>query len=142
MTIVDMLLKVIVTSMADSIIYKNHCTPQEKLSFASGDRWYLDSDCGRKLTGNCESKSTSIGTPVTGTYSSTISLSDVKFLHIKNTDTSGSSLLFLDIGSTGARIKLSAGQSFSSDLGATASDSITVAITAGGTPSYEYIKGS
>jgi len=29
--------------------YKNHCTPQEQI--ASGGRWYLDSDCGRKLTG-------------------------------------------------------------------------------------------
>ena len=54
--------------MADRIIYKNHCTPQEQLAFAGGSRYYLDSDCGRKLTGNCESKSTSIGTPVTGKY--------------------------------------------------------------------------
>ena len=29
--------------------YKNHCTPQEQI--ADGGRWYLDSDCGRKLTG-------------------------------------------------------------------------------------------
>ena len=128
--------------MADRIIYKNHCTPQEKLGFAGGDRWYLDSDCSRKLTGGCESKSTSINTPVTGTFSSTINLSSVEFIHVKNTDTSGSDYLLLNIGSMGALIKLSPGESFSSDIGSTASDSTTVAITASGTPDFEYIKGA
>ena len=128
--------------MADRIIYKNHCTPQEKLGFAGGDRWYLDSDCSRKLTGGCESKSSSINTPVTGTFSGTISLSSVKFIHVKNTDTSGSDYLLLNIGSMGALIKLSPGESFSSDVGSTASDSTTVAITASGTPDFEYIKGA
>ena len=128
--------------MADRIIYKNHCTPQEKLAFAGGDRYYLDSDCGRKLTGNCESKSTSIGTPVTGTFSSTISLTSVKFIHVKNTDISGSDYLLINIGSMGAVIRLNYGESFSSDLGATASDTIAVIVTASGTPDYEYIVGA
>ena len=128
--------------MADRIIYKNHCTPQEKLSFSGGDRWYLDSDCGRKLTGNCQSKSTSINIPVTGTFSSTINLTSVKFIHIKNTDTSGSNYLLVNVGSMGAVIKLSPGESFSSDICSTASDSTTVAITASGTPNFEYIKGA
>ena len=128
--------------MADRIVYKNHCTPQEKLGFAIKDRWYLDSDCGRKLTGDCVSKSTSIGVPVTGTYSGTITLTSVRFLHVKNTDTSGSDYLLINLGAKGARIKLSAGESFSSDLGATTSDSLGVVITASGTPDYEYIKGA
>jgi len=128
--------------MADRIIYKNHCTPQEKLAFAGGDRWYLDSDCGRKLTGIAESKSTSIGTPVTGTFSSTISLTSVKFIHVKNTDTSGSDYLLINIDSMGAVIRLNYGESFSSDVGATGSDATTVAITASGTPDFEYIKGA
>ena len=128
--------------MADRIIYKNHCTPQEKLAFASGDRWYLDSDCGRKLTGNCESKSTSIGTPVTGTFSSTISLTSVQFIYVKNTDTSGSNYLLLNIGGMGAVIRLNYGESFSSDVGDDSADNTTVAITASGTPNFEYIQGS
>ena len=128
--------------MADRILYKNHCTPQEKLGFASGDRYYLDSDCGRKLTGNCISKSTSIGTPVTGTFSSTISLTSVKFVYVKNTDTSGSDYLLLNIGSMGAVIRLNYGESFASDVGDDASDNTTVAITASGTPDFEYIQGS
>ena len=134
--------------MADRIIYKNHCTPQEQLAFAGGSRYYLDSDCGRKLTGNCISKSTSIGAPVTGTFSSTINsssdsdLGSAKFIHVKNTDTSGSDYLLLNIGSMGALIKLSYGESFSSDVGSTASDTTTVIITASGTPDYEYIVGT
>ena len=128
--------------MADRIIYKNHCTPQEKLGFATGDRWYLDSDCGRKLTGNCISKSTSIGTPVTDTFSGTISLTSVKFIYVKNTDISGSDYLLLNIGSMGAVIRLNYGESFASDVGDDSSDSTTVAITASGTPDFEYIQGS
>ena len=130
--------------MADRIIYKNHCTPQAELAFAGGSRYYLDSDCGRKLTGSCESKSTSIGTPVTGTFSSTITLTSVKFIHVRNTDTSGSDYLLLNIGAAamGAVIRLNYGESFSSDVGSTASDTTTVVITASGTPDYEYIKGA
>jgi len=129
--------------MADKIIYKNHCTPQEKLAFAGGDRWYLDSDCGRKLTGDCESKSTTIGTPQTGTYSSSIDLgSDVKFIYVKNTDTSGSDYLLVNIGGMGELIRLNYGESFSSDVGQTTSDVTTVVITASGTPGYEYIEGT
>ena len=130
--------------MADRIIYKNHCTPQEQLAFSGGSRYYLDSDCGRKLTGNCTSKSTSIGTPVTGTFSSTITLTSVKFIHVRNTDTSGSDYLLLNIGAAamGAVIRLNYGESFSSDVGSTASDTTTVVITASGTPGYEYIKGA
>ena len=132
--------------MADKIIYKNHCTPQEKLAFAGGDRWYLDSDCGRKLTGNCISKVTGsdkIGTPVTGTFPTTISLSSVKFIYVKNTDTSGSDYLLVNIGGMGAVIRLNYGESFASDVGDDSTDSTTVVVTAGsGTPSFEYIQGS
>ena len=128
--------------MADRIIYKNHCTPQEKLAFSGGDRWYLDSDCGRKLTGRCISESDSIGTPVTGTFSSTINLADVQFIYVKNTDTSGSDYLLLNIGGMGAVIRLNYGESFASDVGDDSSDSTTVAITASGTPDFEYIQGS
>ena len=129
--------------MADKIIYKNHCTPQETtIHGGTINKWYQDSDCGRKLTGTGESKSTSIGTPVTGTFSSTINLTSVKFIHVKNTDTSGSNYLLLNIGSMGAVIKLGPGESFSSDVGESSLDSTTVTITASGTPNYEYIKGA
>jgi len=129
--------------MADRIVYKNHCTPQEKQAFSGGDRWYLDSDCGRKLTGIGESKSTDIVSPVTGEFPATISLSAVSFIHVKNTDTIGSDYLLVNVGGMGAVIKLSPGESFSSDVGSTASNTTTVVVTAGsGTPSFEYLKGT
>jgi len=51
--------------------YKNHCTPQEQI--VSGGRYYLDSDCGRKLTGDTETSATlsATGTLSTGTIIST-----------------------------------------------------------------------
>ena len=129
--------------MAEKIIYKNHCTPQEQADFTTGnDRWYLDSDVGRKLTGTCESKATTTGSLVTGTYSGTITLNSTKFIYVKNTDTSGSDYLLLNIGSMGAVIKLGPEESFASDVGSTASDTTTVVITGSGTPTYEYIHGT
>ena len=130
--------------MAEKIVYKNHCTPQEQADYTTAtDRWYLDSDVGRKLTGVCESKATTTGTLQTGTYSSSINLgSDVKFIYIKNIDISGSNYLLVNIGSMGAVIKLGPEESFASDVGSTASDNTTVVITASGTPAYEYIEGT
>ena len=129
--------------MAEKIIYKNHCTPQEQADFTTGnDRYYLDSDVGRKLTGTCESKASTTGTLVTGTYSGTISLSSKKFIYVKNTDTSGSDYLLLNIGSMGAVIKLMPEESFASDIGDALDDTQTVVITASGTPTYEYIHGT
>ena len=129
--------------MAEKIIYKNHCTPQEQADFTTGnDRYYLDSDVGRKLTGTCESKASTTGTLVEGTFSGTISLSSKKFIYVKNTDTTGSNYLLLNIGSMGALIKLMPEESFASDVGSTASDTTTVVITGSGTPTYEYIAGT
>ena len=135
--------------MAEKIIYKNHCTPQEQADFATGnDRYYLDSDVGRKLTGTCESKATTNNTLQSGTFSSTIDTNDdsdlgsAKFIYVKNTDTSGSDYLILNIDSMGTVIKLMPGESFASDVGATDSDTVAVAITASGTPDYEYLAGT
>ena len=128
--------------MADRIIYKNHCTPQEKITFAGGDRWYLDSDSGRKLTGTGESQSTSIITPVTGTWSTNVTVGSCFFIYVKNTDTSGSDYLTLNIGSMGVGIKLSPGESFASDVDNGSGSAVTVVIGGSGTPDYEYIKGA
>ena len=97
------------------------------------------------MSGVCESKSTTTGTLVTGAYSGSIdvtSSSNAKFIYVKNTDTSGSDYLLLNIGGMGALIKLMPGESFASDIGSTASDNTTVVITGSGTPTYEYIKGT
>ena len=129
--------------MAEKIIYKNHCTPQEQADFATGnDRYYLDSDVGRKLTGTCESKASTTGSLVTGTFSGTITLGSAHFVYIKNTDTSGSDYLLVNVGSMGAVIKLMPEESFASDIGDALADTQTVVITASGTPDYEYIHGT
>ena len=129
--------------MAEKIIYKNHCTPQEQADFTTGnDRYYLDSDVGRKLTGTCESKASTTGSLVTGTFSGTITLSSAHFVYIKNTDTSGSDYLLVNVGSMGAVIKLMPEESFASDIGTAIGNTQTVVITASGTPDYEYIHGT
>ena len=54
------------------VLYRNHCVPQEQVG--SGNRYYLDSDCGRKLTGeNLYSLDTN--TTATATITSTTLLS-------------------------------------------------------------------
>ena len=129
--------------MAEKIVYKNHCTPQEQADFTTGtDRYYLDSDVGRKLTGICESKASTTGSLVTGTFSSDITLGSAHFVYIKNTDTSGSNYLLVNVGSMGAVIKLMPEESFASDVGDALDDTVTVIITASGTPDYEYIHGT
>jgi len=129
--------------MAEKIIYKNHCTPQEQADFTTGnDRWYLDSDVGRKLTGTCESKASTTGSLVTGTFSGNITLNSTHFIYVKNTDTSGSDHLILNIGSMGDVIKLMPEESFASDVGDALDDTVTVIIKASGTPTYEYIAGT
>ena len=42
----------------------------------------------------------------------------------------------------GTVIKLMPGESFASDVGATDNDTVAVAITASGTPDYEYLAGT
>ena len=77
--------------------YKNYCTPQEQI--ASGGRYYLDSDCGRKLSGNAETSATlaSTGTLTTGTSISTSATSIASskdFVYVKNT---GSTEIYISL---------------------------------------------
>ena len=104
--------------------YKNHCTPQEQL-VASG-RYYLDSDCGRKLTGDCDSlaaSGTANGTLTTGVAisTSTLSIASSKdFVYIKNTG-STEVVISLDDNTTAKYvIALAAGEAFASDISTSA----------------------
>jgi len=138
--------------MAEKIIYKNHCTPQEQITFSDGvigRRAYLDSDCGRRLTGNCESKyggkTTDEISTGTGTLSDsgTYSIASCKFIFLKNTDTSGSDFFTIAIGDMPSVIKVSPGEAFACDVGNDGADvAVTVVITGSGTPGYEYLKGA
>ena len=98
--------------------YKNHCTPQEQIS--SGGRYYLDSDCGKKLTGNAETSAT---LSATGTLTTGVSISGITeivtagsiadFVYVKNT---GSADVLITLDNSNYLILLSAGEAFASEI--------------------------
>ena len=117
--------------------YKNHCTPQEQI--ASGGRYYLDSDCGRKLTGVCD---TSASITTTGTYDETLAVTDSAssaltsshdFLFMKNT---GSNDILMTLDNSNYYIVLSEGESFTSEIHASAV--VKVKCGSGETSTVEY----
>ena len=132
--------------MAVKIIYKNHCTPQERIDFSAGNRYYLDSDCGRKLTGNCEPNQT-----LTTTYYGTAILAGganitlessrvVDFVFVKNTGDTNS--LTINIGADGAFITLNPGDSFASQIDNNMADAgDTVRLDSASGTTYEYLLG-
>jgi len=132
--------------MAIKIIYKNHCTPQERIDFSTGNRYYLDSDCGRKLTGSCEPNKTlattyyGTGTLAGGGNVTLESSRVVDFAFVKNTGDTNS--LTINIGGDGAFITLNPGDSFASQIDnnmADAGDTVRLDSSSGTT--YEYLLG-
>ena len=120
-----------------NVRYKNHCTPQAQV--ISGGRYYLDSDCGRKLTGVCD---TSASITTTGTYDETLAVTDSassaltsshEFLFIKNTG-SVDVLLALN-GDNDYHILLSEGEAFASEID---TSSVVKVKTGSGTSTVEY----
>ena len=117
--------------------YKNHCTPQEQIT--SGGRYYLDSDCGRKLTGVCD---TDASITTTGTYDESLAVTDSassaltsshEFLFIKNT---GSNEVLMTLNGTDFLILLESGEAFASEIGTGAS--IKVKCNSGEASTVEY----
>ena len=124
--------------MAKRILYKNHCTPQEHVS--SGGRYYLDSDCGRKLAG---SNLYELGsdTTATGTLTATGDLgsdSGFDFIAVTATSiTSGTVLLSLDDGTTQI-MQLLEGECFASKIASGAQPVVTIS----GTATVDYMTGT
>ena len=119
-----------------NVRYKNHCTPQAQV-IADG-RYYLDSDCGRKLTGDC---STVASLTTTGTYDESLAVTDSassaltsshEFLFIKNT---GSTDIWVTLNASNYHILLSEGEAFASEID-TASNVLIK--TASGTSTIEH----
>ena len=119
-----------------NVRYKNHCTPQAQV--ISGGRYYLDSDCGRKLTGDC---STDASLTTTGTYDETLAITDSassaltsshEFLFIKNT---GSVDVQVTLNNSNYHILLSEGEAFASEID---TSSVVKVKTASGTSTVEY----
>ena len=116
--------------------YKNQCTPQEQV--ISGGRYYLDSDCGRKLTGDC---SVVQSLTTTGTYDESLAVTDSasgaltsshEFLFIKNT---GSADVWVTLNNSNYHILLSKGEAFASEID---TSSVVKVKTASGTSTVEY----
>ena len=119
-----------------NVRYKNHCTPQAQV--ISGGRYYLDSDCGRKLTGDC---STVASLTTTGTYDESLAVTDSassaltsshEFLFIKNT---GLVDVWLTLNNSNYHILLSEGEAFASEID---TSSVVKVKTASGTSTVEY----
>ena len=111
--------------MPKKILYKNHCTPQEQIS--SGGRYYLDSDCGRKLTGNEEftlgGGSTSYTSTDTVSSSDIVEVADDKdFVFVKNLGGGSGDDVLIALngdgsgGATEYSLKLSSGEAMSFEL--------------------------
>ena len=122
--------------MAKRILYKNHCTPQEQVG--SSDRYYLDGDCGRKLTGSNLYELGS-GTTVTDTITSSGAIgTTIDFIAVTATSiSSGTVLISLDGGTTSI-IQLLEGECFASKIASAAAPYVTIS----GTATVEYMTGT
>ena len=119
-----------------NVRYKNHCTPQAQV--ISGGRYYLDSDCGRKLTGDC---SVVASLTTTGTYDETLAVTDSAssaltsshdFIFIKNTS---STPVWVTLNNSNYHILLSENEAFASEID---TSSVVKVKTASGTSTVEY----
>ena len=102
------------------MVYKNHCTPQEQVNFTTGSRWYLDSDCGRKMTGVASvtvdgTKAYVSNLAVSDSASSALTSSD-DFIFIKNTGGGSGDDILITIDNTKYYIVLSSGECFASKI--------------------------
>ena len=122
-----------------NVRYKNHCTPQAQV-IANG-RYYLDSDCGRKLTGDCSAQAIA----ATGNYEASKAVtntpseceivtaaSNYEFVFVKNT---GSTDIVVTLNDSDYHILLSEGEAFASEID-TASNVLIK--TASGTSTIEH----
>ena len=115
--------------------YKNNATPQEQI--ASGGRWYLDSDSGRKLSGLADIVPAATGTLTEGTSISTSATqiaSSKDFVYVKNTGTDSVDLL-VTLDNSNYLIVLSDGEAFASQISTSADVRIK---TSSGTTTAEY----
>ena len=117
------------------VVYKNHCVPQEQV--ASGGKYYIDSDSGRKLTGRAETTATlaSTGAHTTGTSITTTATqisSSKDFVYVKNT---GSTDVLVTLDNSNYLILLSESEAFASEISTSADVRVK---TASGTSTIEY----
>ena len=104
--------------------YKNHCTLQEQI--ASGGRYYIDSDSGRKLTGAADTSAT---LSATGTLTASLAITDSAssaltsshdFIYVKNTGGGSGDDVLMTLDNSNYYILLSDGESFASEISTSA----------------------
>ena len=120
-----------------NIRYKNHATPQEQHS--SGDRYYLDSDVGRKLAGIADTVPAATGTLTEGasvSTSATSIASSKDFVYIKNTGSTEVTISLTSDSSAEYVIALAAGEVFASEI----STSARVFVKSTGTSTIEHFQ--
>ena len=119
------------------ILYKNHCVPQEQVG--SGDRYYLDSDCGRKLTGSYLYDLDGAGTTATSTITSSGAIgTTLDFIAVTAASiSSGTVMISLDNGTTSI-IELKEGECFASKIASGSQPYVTIS----GSASVDYMSGT
>ena len=121
----------------EKIKYSNGCSPQELES--TSVRWYQDSDVGKKLAGTANvamsGGSLSFVSPFSITGNQT-ALASKDFVYIKCI--SGDDVK-VSLDGTNFLIRLSAGESFASELDSTVA---SVVIGTDGTSTVEYLSGT
>ena len=122
--------------------YKNHCTPQEQI--LTNGRWYLDSDCGRKLTGDAD---TSVTLSATGTLTAGVAISSSAteivdaakdFVYIKNTGSTEITISLTSDATAEYVIALAEGEAFASEI----STSARVFVKSTGTSTIEHFSAT
>jgi len=122
--------------------YKNSATPQEQHS--AGDRYYLDSDAGKKFSGTGDIGGATLGSSrvlvedFAVTDSASIALTgSTDFFYIKNT---GDNDVLLSVDGTNYLIVLSNGEAFASQISNSAT--AKVKCPSGQTSTVEYYKAN
>ena len=104
-----------------TVTFRNFCVPQEKDS--TGARWYLDSDCGRKLSGSAVLAS-EMGNTVVFVDSTTTLPQDLEngfdFFYLKCA--SGDDVKLSLDGGSNYLVSLSSGEAFASYVDSTDAD--------------------
>ena len=126
--------------MAKRILYKNHCTPQEQVG--SADRYYLDSDCGRKLTG---SNLYELGsdTTVTNTITATAAIgTTIDFIAVTATSITSDATVHISLDNNSTIIiKLLEGECFASKIASGAEPYVRITNNSG-SASVDYMTGT
>ena len=126
--------------MAKRILYKNHCTPQEQVS--STDRYYLDGDCGRKLTGSNLYEHGS-GTTATGTLTSSAAIgTTIDFIAVTATSITSDATVHISLDNNATPIiKLLEGECFASKIASGAQPYVRITNNSG-SATVNYMTGT